>query len=1314
MAIRSVSSNTGTTLSVSIGKPTGTVSNDILIVWLSAKGGTGVTVTPTDSWTAIGTTLGGATMRDYCAWRRAGGSEPANYAFTLGSNVKWSGGIVCISGAITTGSPINANSQNDNGTIASGTLTATTISPTATSELIGLWATEYTTVNNITGYDAPFATEEWEVGTTGSSSGSNTTTSATTCASSIAAGATGNNVATTTNSARFFARLIAVELAATNPTLSGAATASAATGSGTGIAVTSTLSGAALAAAATGSGTGIQSASTVSGAATAGAATGSGAGVQTLIPSALSGAATADPATGSGTGIQSVSSLSGSATADPATGTGAGLASISTLLGTGEAGAATGDGAGIAITSTLSGAADSGAATGSGTGITVSGGGGAVSYATTILNETGLVAYWRLGESAGTTAVDAFGSHDGTIDGATLGVTGALNGDANTAMSFDGSNDRIKTAAVVLTATDNYTLEAWVKPASLSQSGFIVMNGGSDTGYGFGISNNGAASDTLTGLFGGVAWATSGYSFPNTTGWYHVVMVRDSGTTKFYVNGTQTPTTHGFTPSTPTTHTSIGNRHPGFEADHFNGLIDEVAIYNVVLTPTQIQDHYDIGLTGGDDTRTLSGTASVGAATSSGAGITVAHRRVLGTLVAPNPLISQGVPAYASTETSGEEATKANDSDYVTGWRSTAVPAWLAYDLSGVSGLGQVIVAWYNDHYTQLWQYDLVGGQVASNMPQDYTIEANAGAGGGAPPGGGWVTLATVTGNIYNSRQHVVDLTGYNWVRLNVSAIDGTTGQVDVAVNMDVHAAPLGAKDSIIIFGDSLTNGTHNHSAVRPSGEFAEQVQAARPAFYPVVQGGGVNGATAQTAADEIAGWLAVFPGQYIGLAYGTNEANSPTVDADVYRANLMAVIDAILAAGKVPVLAKIPYSTDSEVGTNAPALNAVIDDLYDLYGGWLLEGPDLWTWLQANSGYLGGDGIHLDSSGYDAMRVEWVNTFLERVYTAGYAGAAIGSGAGITTDNTVTLSGSATADVATGSGAGIQSVSTASGAASADAATGTGAGLQSISTVSGSAQADPATGTGAGIQSVSTLSGSATADAATSSGAGITVTSTLSGAATPDPATGSGAGIANLGVFTLSGSAQASPATGDGAGINTTGNQSLSGQGFAAPATGTGAGLQSISALSGAASAGAASGSGTGLASISGLSGGATAGAATGSGTGLQNLGIYTLSGAALAAAATGSGGGVAVWSTLSGAASAQPATGSGIGVGVTSTLSGAATASAAFGTGMGVRTIEVPLGRASATIARIAGATGVVTRLNGTSAVVTRMTTEGSIERV
>src|SRR5690349_23870312 len=113
---------------------------------------------------------------------------------------------------------------------------------------------------------------------------------------------------------------------------------------------------------------------------------------------------------------------------------------------------------------------------------------------------------------------------------------------------------------------------------------------------------------------------------------------------------------------------------------------------------------------------------------------------------ATGSLISYKASAFAASN----DASYANDDSYDTPWRSNGAPTWLAYDLSGVPAAkrSKVLVVWYND--TGNYDHTLIN-YPAYNLPQDYTIDVNAAAGGGNPPTTGWVTLETVKGNHYHS-----------------------------------------------------------------------------------------------------------------------------------------------------------------------------------------------------------------------------------------------------------------------------------------------------------------------------------------------------------------------------------------------------------------------------------------------------------------------------------------------------------------------------------------------------------------------------------
>src|SRR5215813_12934528 len=169
-------------------------------------------------------------------------------------------------------------------------------------------------------------------------------------------------------------------------------------------------------------------------------------------------------------------------------------------------------------------------------------------------------------------------------------------------------------------------------------------------------------------------------------------------------------------------------------------------------------------------------------------------------------LISRGVPAFASSNPGN--AGYANDDGDGTEWRSVLTPAWLAYDLSAVpvAQRQQVLAVYYNNSYGYTTRY----GPHYNNLG-DYTIEANTAPGGGQPPDAGWTTLVTVTGNTFHSRQHLLDLQGANWVRLNVTASDGADLNMDAALNFfdiyDVSAYPTQLPDDFIFYGDSITTG---------------------------------------------------------------------------------------------------------------------------------------------------------------------------------------------------------------------------------------------------------------------------------------------------------------------------------------------------------------------------------------------------------------------------------------------------------------------------------------------------------------------------
>ena len=349
---------------------------------------------------------------------------------------------------------------------------------------------------------------------------------------------------------------------------------------------------------------------------------------------------------------------------------------------------------------------------------------------------------------------------------------------------------------------------------------------------------------------------------------------------------------------------------------------------------------------------------------------------------APMRVISRGVPAYASSDVA-QPASRANDHDYTSFWRSNGVPAWLAYDLSGVPAeqRGNVLLAWYNDPLTSDYDPTLVQ-KPAYNLPTSYSIEAHMAA-GGAVPQDGWVVLTSVVDNRFHSRQHPLNLQGYNWVRINITAALGDELNRDAAINMDIHDAAAGVRDSWIFYGDYIAAGAMDHDS-RGIGTFAQLINNSRPQYYPAQESGGTSFVHTGDGARLIRDWLAVFPGQFVALCFGTLdadffEAGKPELAEDFYK-DYEQMVRAVLEAGKTPVVPKIPWGRTPNIQANGPRINEAIDRIYATYPQ-VVRGPDFWAYFGAHQDQISEDGLNLTPAGLSEYRRVWAAEMSERVY---------------------------------------------------------------------------------------------------------------------------------------------------------------------------------------------------------------------------------------------------------------------------------------------------------------------------------------------
>jgi hypothetical protein len=228
----------------------------------------------------------------------------------------------------------------------------------------------------------------------------------------------------------------------------------------------------------------------------------------------------------------------------------------------------------------------------------------------------GAIAYWRLSDTGGT-AVDQFGLANATFQGSPALGAGSLVDGGDTAVTFDGVNDLVAVPDTALINTggpfERRTVELWFRADQVTNRGVLFEGGSTGRGLSVYVVNGllyAGAWNTTNNGDGTTPWAAPVFvSTPvaaNTT--YHVVAVMDqpSGTFTLYVNGAQAAQAggvgrlfgHGGDVGIGGQNDD-GRYHDRGDAAgdkfFFDGVIDDVSIYNLSLTAAQVQSHYLAG-----------------------------------------------------------------------------------------------------------------------------------------------------------------------------------------------------------------------------------------------------------------------------------------------------------------------------------------------------------------------------------------------------------------------------------------------------------------------------------------------------------------------------------------------------------------------------------------------------------------------------------------------------------------------------------------------------------------------------------------------
>ncbi len=207
------------------------------------------------------------------------------------------------------------------------------------------------------------------------------------------------------------------------------------------------------------------------------------------------------------------------------------------------------------------------------------------------------VAWWKLDETSGETAKDSAGNNDGRIVGDPQWQPSA--GKIGGAIEFDGDDDYVEIGRESnFDIADQITVSAWIKVNQFNKEWQAVIAKGDSAWRIQRIQNNNALEFACSGLKipSGAPWGNLyGERNVNDGQWHHIAGIYDGSKMYLYIDGTVDT-------SQPASGRINTNDEPVFIGEnsentgrYWDGLIDDVRIYNYALSKDEITALYNEG-----------------------------------------------------------------------------------------------------------------------------------------------------------------------------------------------------------------------------------------------------------------------------------------------------------------------------------------------------------------------------------------------------------------------------------------------------------------------------------------------------------------------------------------------------------------------------------------------------------------------------------------------------------------------------------------------------------------------------------------------
>lgn len=220
-------------------------------------------------------------------------------------------------------------------------------------------------------------------------------------------------------------------------------------------------------------------------------------------------------------------------------------------------------------------------------------------YAEAVMDD-GASLYWRLGGSAAQGGDDLVGNNDAVVrSGVTSNSTGALSSEPGPSYNFNGTTSGFLNSTNNMKMGQQYSTELWFRTTTTTGGKLI----------GFGNSSSGSSSTydrhvymrndgrLVYGTYPGIVRTVTSANSYRDGNWHHVVASQGWDGMKLFVDGQLVGSLPDVVSQDFAGFWRVGgdnlNNWPNRPtSNYFAGQIDEVAVYNRVLTSQEVSEHY--------------------------------------------------------------------------------------------------------------------------------------------------------------------------------------------------------------------------------------------------------------------------------------------------------------------------------------------------------------------------------------------------------------------------------------------------------------------------------------------------------------------------------------------------------------------------------------------------------------------------------------------------------------------------------------------------------------------------------------------------